>query len=226
MLSIAIDGTGGAGKSTAAAGLSKLLGIPNLNSGAIYRAITYYILSHDIDVNDRNAIIKSLKDIKVEVKFPELGVQNTYLNGELVNDKLYTPDITDNSSIVSQIREVRNMVVDIQRQVAKNTDIIMEGRDTTSVVLPNANYKFFLTASIETRAKRDMERSNQNGANISFEQSVQRVLERDKRDILRDISPLILTKDSIYINTDSFTPDDVVKIMYSHIKERPNGLVF
>ncbi len=226
MLTIAIDGPAGSGKSSAAAGLAKLLGINHFNTGVMYRGFAYLLLSKGISDTDMPAILAELKDLRIDVDFIADSKQVTSINGRPLHNEVYSEQVTKMVALISHIPAVREFMKKKQLEVAKNYDVIVEGRDITSYVLPNAKYKFFVTASLETRARRDMEKVNKNGGKVTYKQALASVMERDNKDTHREVGALKLTKDAIYINTDKYSVDEVVAIMYSHIKERPHGIIF
>lgn len=218
MITIAIDGPSGSGKSTTAKLVSEKLGILHLNTGALYRAVAVYLHENNIDVNDVKAIKKALKFINITVNFVN-GEQLTILNGEDVTSKLYSSEISKLASTSSSLKSVRSKMLNLQRNIAKEHSVIMEGRDITSHVLPKAKYKFFLSASPDERAKRRLQNLLDAGEKISYEEVLKDINERDKRDTTRKINPLKLVEDATLINNDNYTIDEVVEIIISHIKE-------
>ena len=219
MINIAIDGPSAAGKGVVSERLAKLLNIYHLDTGAIYRAIGLYMYENNIDASSDEEVSKVLDDINIEIEFINRE-QYTYLNGECVNGKLRTSIISDYSSRSSALLCVRDKVKHLQQNFAKNNNVIMEGRDITTEILPNAKYKFFLTASPETRALRRLKDLEAKGEKITFAQVLKDINERDYRDSHREFGKLQLAKDAVYINTDNYTIDEVVAIIYSKIDER------
>lgn len=219
MINIAIDGTSGAGKGVVSEKLAKLLNIYHLDTGAIYRAIGLYCYENNIDAYDELEVEKILDKINVEIDFVNM-VQYTYLNGECVNGKIRTSIVSDYASRSSALKCVRDKVKDLQQDFAKKNDVVVEGRDITTEILPNAKYKFFLTASPETRALRRLKDLEAKGEKISFDQVLKDINERDYRDSHREFGKLELAKDAVYINTDNYSIDEVVAIIYSKIDER------
>ncbi len=209
MLSIAIDGPSGVGKTSTAALVAKELNILHLNTGALYRAIALYFHENNLDANDEKLVSKNLKNIKVDVEFKD-GEQKTILNNEIVNDKIYNSTISSLSSIASAYKSVRKKILGLQRDIAKKHHVIMEGRDIASKVLPHATFKFFLTASPQVRAARRYNDLIKAGEVIDFNQVYNDILVRDKRDMGRKNSPLKQVKDAILLNNDSFTIEEVV----------------
>lgn len=219
MINIAIDGPSAAGKGVVSERLAKLLNIYHLDTGAIYRAIGLYMYENNIDASIEEEVSKVLDDINIEIEFINRE-QYTYLNGECVNGKIRTSIISDYSSRSSALLCVRDKVKHLQQDFAKKNNVIMEGRDITTEILPNAKYKFFLTASPETRALRRLKDLEAKGEKITFAQVLKDINERDYRDSHREFGKLQLTKDAVYINTDNYTVDEVVAIIYSKIDER------
>lgn len=219
MINIAIDGPSAAGKGVVSERLAKLLNIYHLDTGAIYRAIGLYMYENNIDASCEEEVSKVLDDINIEIEFINRE-QYTYLNGECVNGKIRTSIISDYSSRSSALLCVRDKVKHLQQDFAKKNNVIMEGRDITTEILPNAKYKFFLTASPETRALRRLKDLEAKGEKITFAQVLKDINERDYRDSHREFGKLQLAKDAVYINTDNYTVDEVVAIIYSKIDER------
>ncbi len=219
MISIAIDGTSGAGKSTVADILAEKLGIMHLNSGALYRACGLYMLEHNIDPHDGDRVCKVLPKCKISVKFED-GKQRTILCGIDVTDKLYSSVMSDYSSIVSQYERVREYIKHVQQDIAKDHSIIIEGRDITSVVLPNADFKFFLTTSVEIRASRRLKDLVKAGEKVTYDEVLAELKERDYRDTTRAINPLIIVPDAIVIDTSKLDQYEVADYMIKVIKDR------
>ncbi|MBE5746076.1 MAG: (d)CMP kinase [Clostridiales bacterium] len=210
--SIAIDGPSASGKSSVSKLLAKKLNINHLSSGALYRAIAYYLIQNNIN---ENLVENYLNQIEIKVKFKNFH-QLIFLNNEDITDKLQTNEISTLSSIISQNKAVREFVKEIQINVSENQNIIIDGRDIASVVLPNSKYKFFITASIKARAKR---RYLDYKKKIPLRKIEQDIKTRDERDVNRDISPLIKTKDAILINSSNLTLEETVDKILNYIKE-------
>lgn len=219
MITIAIDGPSGSGKGVVSEKLAKLLNIYHLDTGAIYRAIGLYCYENNIDGYSSEAVGAVLDKINIEIKFVN-NEQYTYLNNECVNSKIRTSIVSDYASRSSALKIVRDKVRDIQRDFAKKHSVVMEGRDITSEILPDAKYKFYLTASPEVRAKRRLRDLLEKGEKITFEQVLDDINERDYRDTHREYGALVLTQDSMLVNTDDYDIDQVVAILYSKIDER------
>ena len=219
MISIAMDGTFASGKSSIARAVSKRLNILYLNSGQLFRACGLYCLENNIDPNDKEKVVSAMKNVELEIKYID-GNQHTYLNGVDVSDKLNTKTMGVYSSIVSVYPEVREKTINIQRETAKTQSVIIEGRDITSHVLPNADYKFFITASEKVRAKRRLQDFVNAGEKVTFAQVMADLKDRDYRDSHRDICPLVRTPDSVYISTTNLSLDEAVEKVLSYIKKK------
>ena len=227
MYAIAMDGPSSAGKSSLAKLVAEKLNILHLNTGALYRAIGLYAYQNKLasKLDDKGMPIISKKEINyltnntdVGVKFID-GKQHTILNGEDVTEMLYTPIISDYSSRTSAIPEIREHILNLQRDIAKNNNVVMEGRDITSHVLPNAKYKFFITASPEVRAERRHKEMLEKGESCTYEEILEDLKQRDIRDTTRDISPLVVVPEAVVIDTSNNTLDEIVEKLLSYIKE-------
>lgn len=217
MLTIAVDGYSSSGKGVVCTKLAQKLGIVHFDTGAIYRLVGLYVYQNNIDPRDEEKVCDALKNINVTLKHKD-GEQITILNGEDVSDKIRMPIISDICSIISPYPKCREFVLNIQRESAQKFDLIMEGRDITSHVLPNAKYRFFLDADIDVRAQRRYEELKSKGQNLSFEEVKKDLIERDRRDCERELSPLILTEGTIHIDNSNMTIDEEVDLMYRTIK--------
>lgn len=215
MYKIAIDGPCASGKTEVAKAVANNLNILAVDTGAIYRALTLFCLQEDIDVNIAEAVIQCVRDTDVHLDKDEV-----YLNGVCITEKIRTVEVNDSVATVAKIPEVREKVVAIQRKIADAQSVIMQGRDITSVVLPNADLKIYLTGSLEERAHRRQKDLRQNGENISFEEVRESIRARDKADITRTVSPLVKTDDSILLDTTNLTLNEVVNIIIEMVKER------
>lgn len=217
MISIAIDGPAGAGKSTIAKEASKRLSYIYVDTGALYRAIAYYMVKNNISGDE--FIVLSLKDIKIDLNFIN-GEQRVFLCGEDVSEKIRTPEISMNASKISAIPEVRNFLLDLQRNIAKNNNIIMDGRDIGTVVLPFADVKIFLTASIEKRAKRRYIELTQKGVLCNYDEVLKDMKKRDSDDSNRKTAPLRPADDAIIIDTSEFSLDESIELILNTIKNK------
>lgn len=217
---IAIDGPAGAGKSYLASSLALKLGILNVNTGAIYRAYTLYMLNCNIDVNDENEVKKRLHEVEINQKVGDGGASLTFLNGQNVTDKLRTEEVSKFSAVVAKYPSVREKVSLIQRSLAGKYDVVMEGRDIATVILPNADVKIYLTASCETRALRRYKELQEKNIPADYDSILQSIKERDIQDITRKISPLVKAKDAIEVNTDNMSREEVVNYTLSLVNNK------
>ena len=209
MIKIAIDGPGGAGKSTVAKAVAKKLGIVYVDTGALYRTIGFYVKEHGVDPKDPAAVSACLPNIKIEVRY-ENGVQNVYLNGENPGDKIRTPEMSMYASAVSAIGEVRSFLLDTQRDIAKKNSVIMDGRDIGTVILPDAQVKMFVTASIEARAKRRFVELQERGDNATYEEVLSDMKWRDANDKNRDIAPAVPAEDAVMFDNSGMNIEETV----------------
>lgn len=201
---IAIDGPSGAGKSTVAKQLSKRLNIERIDTGAMYRAFAYKFHKNKLEINQEN-IDKVLED--TDIDYIDGSV---YLDGENVEAYIRNEQISKLSSNISKIQAVRAKMVELQRKIASTKSVVLEGRDITTVVFPNAEFKFFITASAETRAKRRYEELKQKGENVIYEEILEDINKRDHSDTTREISPLRIADDAIVLDTSESSIDEVV----------------
>lgn len=218
MLTIAIDGTSSSGKGIVCTKLAQKLGVVHFDTGAIYRALGVYVMDNNIDPYNESEVEKSLKDINITLKHNN-GEQITILNGEDVSTKIRLNKVSDICSIIAPYPKCREFVLNIQRNSAREIDLIMEGRDITSHVLPDAKFRFFLDASIDVRAKRRYDELISKNQKVSLEEVKADLVERDRRDRERELSPLILTEGTIYIDNSDMTIDEEVDLLYRTIKE-------
>jgi len=217
MLTIAVDGFASSGKGIVCSKIAKKLGIVHFETGAIYRALGLYVINNHIDPYNENEVVANLKNIEITLNHHD-GEQITILNGIDVSSEIRTSKVSDVCSIVSPYEKCREFVLDIQRKAAGSMDLIMEGRDITSHVLPNAKFKFFLDASLDVRAKRRFEDLKKNNPSITLEKVKEDLKERDRRDQTRELSPLILTEGTIHIDNSDMTIDEEVELMIKIIK--------
>ena len=217
MINVAIDGPAGAGKSTIAKAAAKQLNYIYVDTGALYRTIAYNAVMNDV-IDDANGIIAMLENTKVELKYID-GVQAVFLNGEDVSAYIRTPEISMGASKVSAIPEVRAFLLSLQQEIAKENDVIMDGRDIATVVLPNADVKIFLFASPECRAERRYKELVEKGENVKYEDVLADVNQRDYQDSHREIAPLKPSEDSIMLDTSKLNLDESIQLVIKTIKE-------
>ena len=217
-VSVAVDGPAGSGKSTITKMVAKSLGFNYVDTGAMYRALTYNFLSNGLDELEEEEIKELLSKTDFKVEYVD-GVQYVYVNNEEVSDKIRTAEVSKFTSLFAKSPAVRDFLIDTQRNLANTNNIIMDGRDIASVVLPNADVKIFLTASVEERARRrvlDFER--QGIENVDFEKVKEDIKARDWQDENRDIAPLIKVESATLLDTTSLTINEVVEKMTELVK--------
>ncbi len=215
---IAIDGPAGAGKSTVARKLAERLSYLYVDTGAMYRAITYYLLMDEIDYNDTNSLEKALESIDLRFEVID-GASVILLNGIQLNDEIRQPIINEHVSPVAKIAEVRHFLRKKQWELALSTSSVTEGRDIGTVVLPEADLKIFLTARPEIRARRRWEELASKGMGIDYQVVLKNVLERDAIDSNRAEAPLRQADDAILVDTSEMTIDEVVNFLYRKVIE-------
>ena len=208
--SIAIDGPAGAGKSTIAKRLAKELGYQYVDTGAIYRTVAYFLDLWGVSPKDIDGVTRYIDELTIGIEYDEDGVQHMIMNGMDVTDDIRTQDISQKASLVSAHAIVRDVLLDMQRDVAKQYNVIMDGRDIGTVVLPKANVKIFLTASAEVRAKRRTEELTAKGQKANYNQILKEIQQRDYQDTHREVAPLKLARDSIKVDTSEMDADQVV----------------
>lgn len=209
---VAIDGPAGAGKSTIAKLLGKKLDLMYINTGAMYRAIAMIALENNISETDDENLKKLIDDTDISFEG-----ENLILNGENVQDKITTPYISNNVSKYAANKCVRERLVKLQQKIAENYNVIMDGRDIGTVVLKDAPYKFFLTASAEERANRRYKEFLSKNIEVSFDEILKDIIERDNYDITREVDPLRMAEDAIEINSTGKTIEEVINEMEKHI---------
>ena len=218
MISIAIDGPSGAGKSTLSDALAKELGFIHLDTGAIYRTVALCILDNGISPNDTESVVKFIPNIHVGIEYVG-GAQKMMLDGEDVSGYIRTSEISSAASKVSAIPEIRAFLLELQRDFARRNDVIMDGRDIGTVILPNATVKFFLTASDDARAERRYEELKQKGENVSVSDVKAAMAERDKNDKTRKTAPAIPAEDAVMLDNSGDFAETVRKAL-EIIKEK------
>lgn len=214
-MNVAIDGPAGAGKSTIAKAIAAKMGYVYVDTGAMYRAMALYFLRAGIASNDEEKISSAVDDISVSIKYED-GAQHVILNGEDVTGLIRTEEVGNMASASSVYAPVRSKLVALQQELAKTTDVIMDGRDIGTVVLPNADVKIFLTASVECRAKRRFDELVAKGMEADFDKIAKDIEERDYRDSHREISPLKQAEDAILVDSSDMTVDEVVNTIIGY----------
>jgi cytidylate kinase len=209
LIQLAIDGPASSGKSTIAKILSTKLNLVYVDTGAMYRAVTLYAKNNNIDYSDEKTISNSLSNIQISF-VPDDPIQKVFLNNEDVTYEIRTPEITNNVSLVSSYKAVREEMVKRQREITKNSSVVMDGRDIGTTVLPNANLKIFLIASVKERAIRRYKENVEKGINTPLDVLEQEIIQRDNKDSTREISPLIKAQNAIEIDTTGLTISEVV----------------
>ena len=218
--SIAIDGPAGAGKSTVARRLAKELGYQYVDTGAIYRTVAYFLDLWGVSPKDIDGVTRYIDELTIQIEYDEEGTQHMMMNGMDVTADIRTQDISQKASLVSAHAVVRDMLLDMQRDVAKKYNVIMDGRDIGTVVLPRADVKIFLTASPEVRAKRRTEELLAKGQKANYSQILKEIQQRDYQDTHREIAPLKMARDSIKVDTSEMTLDQVVSEIKRIISEK------
>lgn len=210
---IAVDGPAGAGKSTISKLIAKKLNINYIDTGAMYRAVTYKCLSEGVDVKNEADVIEVAK--RTDIDFRD---NNIYLDSKVVNEEIRTREVSGNVSDVAKIREVRYLMVDVQREIGTRNDVILDGRDIGSYVFPNADYKFFLVATPEERGRRRYKELCEKGFEGTLEEIIKDIEKRDEIDSNREFAPLKKADDAIEIDTTGLGIDEVVETVVSKIK--------
>lgn len=206
---VAIDGPAGAGKSTIAKLVAKKKGYIYVDTGAMYRGLAIHFLKKKADPEDRQAVAEACRDAEVTIGYED-GAQQIYLNGENVTGMLRTEEVGNMASKTSAIPEVREKLLELQRSLAREKDVIMDGRDIGTNILPNADVKIYLTASVETRARRRYDELKEKGTDCSLDEIARDIRERDERDMTREIAPLKKAEDAILVDSSDMTIQQVV----------------
>ena len=219
IINVAIDGPAGAGKSTISRAAAKELGFIYIDTGALYRTVGLNALRKGADVNDAESVVATLTDdLKVELRFID-GEQRMFLNDEDVSDKIRTPEVSSAASITSAVPEVRKYLFDLQKNLAKNNNCIMDGRDIGTVVLPDAKVKIFLTASPEARAQRRYDELIEKGMDVKYDDVLADMIKRDYDDSHRAIAPLKQAEDAILADTSGNTLEESIALIIKIIKD-------
>lgn len=214
---VAIDGPAGAGKSTIAKLVAKEKGYIYVDTGAMYRGLAIHFLKKGIDPENKEAVAKACQDAEVTIGY-ENGIQQIYLNGENVTEMLRTEEVGNMASKTSAIPEVREKLLDLQRSLAREKDVIMDGRDIGTNILPDADVKIYLTASVETRAERRYKELKEKGEKCDLAEISRDIRERDERDMTREIAPLKKAEDAVLVDSSDMTIKEVVDEICCHCR--------
>lgn len=207
---VAIDGPAGAGKSTIAKLVAKEKGYIYVDTGAMYRGLAIHFLDKGIQPQETEKVIEACKDAEVTIAYED-AVQHVYLNGKDISSRLRNEEVGNMASVISAIPEVRKKLLELQQNLAKTQNVIMDGRDIGTCVLPHADVKVYLTASVETRAKRRYQELQEKGEDCNLEEIAHDIEERDRRDMTREIAPLKQAEDAVLVDSSNMTIAEVVK---------------
>ena len=207
---VAIDGPAGAGKSTIAKLVAKEKGYIYVDTGAMYRGLAIHFLDKGIQPQETEKVIEACKDAEVTIAYED-AVQHVYLNGKDISSRLRNEEVGNMASVTSAIPEVRKKLLELQQNLAKTQNVIMDGRDIGTCVLPHADVKVYLTASVETRAKRRYQELQEKGEDCNLEEIAHDIEERDRRDMTREIAPLKQAEDAVLVDSSDMTVAEVVK---------------
>ena len=207
---VAIDGPAGAGKSTIAKLVAKEKGYIYVDTGAMYRGLAIHFLDKGIQPQETEKVIEACKDAEVTIAYED-AVQHVYLNGKDISSRLRNEEVGNMASVTSAIPEVRKKLLELQQNLAKTQNVIMDGRDIGTCVLPHADVKVYLTASVETRAKRRYQELQEKGEDCNLEEIAHDIEERDRRDMTREIAPLKQAEDAVLVDSSDMTIAEVVK---------------
>jgi cytidylate kinase len=219
-ISVAIDGPAGAGKSTIARRLAGELGFRYVDTGAIYRTVAYFMDLWGVSPKDVDGVNRYIDELTVGIEYDDEGVQHMLMNGMDVTGEIRTPEISQKASLISAHAVVRDVLLDMQRNMAEEYDVVMDGRDIGSVVLPKATVKIFLTASPEVRAKRRYQELLEKGQKASYAQVLKDVQQRDYQDTHRDIAPLKMCRDSVKVDTSEMDLEQSVAAIRKIVEEK------
>ena len=219
-ISIAIDGPAGAGKSTIARRIAKELGFYYVDTGAIYRTVAYFMDLLGVSPKDTDGVERYIDELTVSIEYDEDGLQHMIMNGMDVTNDIRTQDISQKASLISAQPVVREVLLDMQQEVARQHNVVMDGRDIGTVVLPEADVKIFLTASAEVRAKRRTEELTAKGQKANYEKILQEIQQRDYQDTHRPIAPLKMARDSVKVDTSELDIDQVIETIRKVITEK------
>ena len=221
MFNVAIDGPSGAGKSSVSKEAAKRMGFIHIDTGALYRSLAYSAIKNKININDEISLKNMLNMTKINIEFQD-GVQNVILNGENVNDKIRTEEVSKGASDISKIPMIRAFLLDLQRDLARENNVVMDGRDIGTVVLPNADVKIFITASPEQRAERRYKELLAKGEKVVYNDILEKLIYRDQQDTHREIAPLKPCDDAVIIDTSDLDFSQSVNAVLDVIREKYN----
>lgn len=221
-MNVAIDGPAGAGKSTIAKACAKELGYIYVDTGAMYRGIALYMVDHKIRPTDTEAVKQALLDVKVTLRYED-GKQLLIVNGQDVSDRIRTPEVSAAASLFSAIPEVRKALLDLQHDIAEKNNVLMDGRDIGTVILPQAQVKIYLDASPEIRGKRRYDELVLKGESVVLEDIIEDVKQRDYQDMHRETSPLKKADDAIVVDSSYMTIEEVQNKIVSLVREKENA---
>ena len=219
MIKIAIDGPSGAGKSTVAKALSAKLGIVYVDTGALYRTVGYFVRQKNANPKDADEVGALLPEITIEIKYED-GAQHVYLNGEDLGDKIRTPEMSMYASAVSAIPSVRAFLLDTQRDIARKNNVVMDGRDIGTVILPDADVKIFMFASNEARAMRRYKELIAKGEDVKYEDVLREMIERDNNDRSRDVAPAVPAADAVMMDNSEMSVEENVDAVIELMKAK------
>ena len=220
MISVAIDGPAGAGKSTIARRLARELGYRYVDTGAIYRTVAYFMDLWGVSPKDVDGVTRYIDELTVGIEYDEDGVQHMIMNGMDVTEDIRSQDISQKASLISAHAVVREMLLDMQREVARRFNVIMDGRDIGTVVLPKATVKIFLTASAEVRAKRRTDELLAKGQRADYDTVLKEIRQRDYQDTHREIAPLKMARDSVKVDTSDMNLEQAVEAIRNIIMKK------
>lgn len=220
MISVAIDGPAGAGKSTIARRLARELGYRYVDTGAIYRTVAYFMDLWGVSPKDVDGVTQYIDELTVGIEYDEDGVQHMIMNGMDVTEDIRSQDISQKASLISAHAVVREMLLDMQREVARRFNVIMDGRDIGTVVLPKATVKIFLTASAEVRAKRRTDELLAKGQKADYDTVLKEIRQRDYQDTHREIAPLKMARDSVKVDTSDMNLEQAVEAIRDIIMKK------
>ena len=219
-ISVAIDGPAGAGKSTIARRLAADLGYRYVDTGAIYRTVAYFMDLWGVSPKDVDGVNRYIDELTIGIEYDDDGMQHMIMNGMDVTADIRTPEISQKASLISAHAVVREVLLDMQREMAEKYDVVMDGRDIGSVVLPKATVKIFLTASPEVRANRRCKELQEKGQKVNYEKILKDIQQRDYQDTHRDIAPLKMCRDSVKVDTSDLTLEESVAAIRKVIEEK------